>query len=62
MWEWGTTLPFEMDWGRLRGKRNAYKIFVGKSEDWRPVVRFRYRYDWIQVAGDREQWPFLWTQ
>jgi hypothetical protein len=44
-----------MDRGHLRGKRNAYNIFIGKSEGWTPVARFRYRDDWIQVARDREQ-------
>jgi hypothetical protein len=44
----------KMDRGRLREKRNAYKIFVGKSEGWRPVGIFKCRYDWIKVARDRE--------
>jgi hypothetical protein len=56
-------------------KRNAYRIFVGKSEEKRPLVRPRRRFvnnikidlreieldgmDWIDVVQDRDQWRAL---
>jgi hypothetical protein len=55
--------------------RNAYRIFVGKPERKRPLVRPRRRWldntkmdlreigwdavDWIDLAQDREQWRAL---
>jgi hypothetical protein len=54
------------------GKRNAYRILVGKPEGRRPLGRPRHRWvdnikmdlreigwdsmDWIDVAQDRDQW------
>jgi hypothetical protein len=56
-------------------KRNAYKIFVGKSEGKRPLEIIRRRWednikiclseiwwgsmDWIDLAQDRDQWRAL---
>jgi hypothetical protein len=60
---------------RMRGKRNAYRILVGKSEGKRPLGKPRRRWmdnikldlrdigwdrmDWIDVAQDRDQWSSL---
>jgi hypothetical protein len=57
------------------GKRNAYRILVGKSEGKRPLRRPRHRWvdiikmdlreigwsgmDWIDLAQDRSQWRAL---
>jgi hypothetical protein len=57
------------------GKRNAYRILVGKPEGRRPLGRPRYRWvdnismdlreiecdgiDWIGLAQDRAQWRAL---
>jgi hypothetical protein len=57
------------------GKRNAYRILVGKSEGKRPLGRPRYRWvdnikmdlrevawdcmDWIDLTQDRDQWKAL---
>jgi hypothetical protein len=57
------------------GKRNAYRILVGKPEGKRPLVRPRFSrvnnikmdlrdtewdgMDWIDVAQDRNQWRVL---
>jgi hypothetical protein len=57
------------------GKRNAYRILVGKPEGKRPLGRPRLRWvdsikmnlrgvrwdsmDWIDVARDRDQWRAL---
>jgi hypothetical protein len=57
------------------GKRNAYRILVGKPESKRPLGRLRYRWtdnikmglrqigwdgmDWIDLAQDRDQWRDL---
>jgi hypothetical protein len=54
------------------GKRNAYRILVGKSEGKRPLGSPKYRWvdnikkdlrerrwsrtDWIDLAQDRDQW------
>jgi hypothetical protein len=56
-------------------KRNAYRIFMGKSEGKRPLGRPRCRWednikidlreigwggmDWIDLAQDRDQWRTL---
>jgi hypothetical protein len=60
---------------RMREKRNAYKILVGKPEEKRPlgIPRRRWednikidlreiewgRMDWIDLAQDRERWMAL---
>jgi hypothetical protein len=60
---------------RRREKRNAYRIFVGKSQGKRPLGRPRRRWvdyikmdlreirsdgmDWIDLAQDRVQWRAL---
>jgi hypothetical protein len=60
---------------RIREKRNAYKILVGKPEGKRPLGRTRSRWednnrmdlreiklggmDWIDLAQDRDQWRAL---
>jgi hypothetical protein len=60
---------------RLWEKRNAYRIFVGKSEGKRPLGRPRHRWednikmdlreilwgdvDWTDLAQDRDQWRAL---
>jgi hypothetical protein len=57
---------------RMGEHRNAYRIFVGKPEEKRPVGRSRRRWvnnikmnlreigwdgmDWIDLAQDRDQW------
>jgi hypothetical protein len=57
------------------GKRNAYRIMVGKPEGKRPLGRLRRRWednikmdlrvigwggmDWIDLAWDRDQWRAL---
>jgi hypothetical protein len=57
------------------GKRNAYRVLVGKPEGKRPLGRPRCRWvdnikidlreigwvgmDWIDLAQDREQWRVL---
>jgi hypothetical protein len=54
------------------GKRNTYRVLVGKSEGKRPLVETRHKWednvkiyvkeidwdvvDWINVAGDRDKW------
>jgi hypothetical protein len=59
----------------MGGKRNAYKILVGKSEGKRPLGRPRRRWvnnikmdlrvigwggmDWIDLAPDRDYWRAL---
>jgi hypothetical protein len=59
----------------MRAKRNAYRIFVGKLEDKRPLGRTRRRWvdnikmdrreigwdrmDWIDLAHYRDQWKAL---
>jgi hypothetical protein len=56
-------------------KRNAYRIFVGKPEEYRPLGRPRHRWvnnikmgltqigwdgmDWIDLSQDRDQWRAL---
>jgi hypothetical protein len=44
-------------------KRNGYKLFVGKSEEKRPLGRPRRRWmddvDWIGLAQDRNRWRAL---
>jgi hypothetical protein len=56
-------------------KRNAYRIFVGKPEGKRPLVRPECRWvvsikidlrktgcdgmDWINLAQDRDRWRIL---
>jgi hypothetical protein len=60
---------------RMRRKRNAYRLFVGKPEGKRPLVRPRPRWvdnirmdlgevgwgdvDWIDLAEDRNRWRAL---
>jgi hypothetical protein len=60
---------------RMREKRNAYRILVGKPEGKRPLGRPRRMWvdnikmdlreiewdgvDWIDVAHDRDQWRAL---
>jgi hypothetical protein len=60
---------------RIRGKRNAYRILVGKPEGKRPLGRPRCKWednirmdlrergwcgmDWIDQAQDRDQWRAL---
>jgi hypothetical protein len=60
---------------RMRKKRNAYRILVGKPEGKRPLGRSRRRWednikmdlretgwggmDWIDLAQDRDQWRAL---
>jgi hypothetical protein len=60
---------------RMREKRNAYRILVGKPEGKRPLGRHRRRWednsrtdlrevgwggmDWIDLAQDRDQWRVL---
>jgi hypothetical protein len=60
---------------RMREKRNAYRILVGKPEGKRPLGRPRRRWvdsikmdlreiewdcmDWIYLAQDRDQWRAL---
>jgi hypothetical protein len=60
---------------RMVGKRNAYRIFVGKQEGKRPFGRPRMRWvdniildlreigwglmDWIDLSHDRNQWRAL---
>jgi hypothetical protein len=55
---------------RIRGKRNAYRLFVGKPEGKRPLGRPRRRWgdlaevrwgnvDWIGLAQDRDRWRAL---
>jgi hypothetical protein len=55
---------------RMREKRNAYRILVGKPEGKRPLGRPRRRWednirtdrigmDWIDLAQDRDQWRAL---
>jgi hypothetical protein len=56
------------------GTRGAYRIFVGRSEGRRPLVRSRRRWednikmdlqeegwglDWIELAQDRDRWRDL---
>jgi hypothetical protein len=59
----------------MGGKRNAYRIWVGKPEGKRPLGRPRRRWednirmdlrergwggmDWIDLAQDRDQWRAL---
>jgi hypothetical protein len=59
----------------MRAKMNAYRIFVGKPEEERPLGRPRRRWvdnikielretgrddmDWIDLAQDRDQWRAL---
>jgi hypothetical protein len=59
----------------MGGKRNAYRILVGKPEGKRPLGRPRRRWadnikmdlreigwggmDWIYLAQDRDQWRAL---
>jgi hypothetical protein len=59
----------------MGAKRNAYRIFVGKPEEKRPLGRTRHRWvdnikmdlteiewdgvDWIDMAQDRDQWGAL---
>jgi hypothetical protein len=38
---------------------NAYRILVGKPEGKRPLERPRRRWDWIDMAQDRDQWRAL---
>jgi hypothetical protein len=47
---------------RMREKRNAYRILVGKPEGKRPLGRPRRRWDgadWMYMAQDRDQWRAL---
>jgi hypothetical protein len=60
---------------RIREKRNAYRILLGKPEGKRPVGRSKRRWvdnikielreigwggmDWIDLAQDRDQWRAL---
>jgi hypothetical protein len=60
---------------RIRKKRNAYRLLVGKSEGRRPLGRPRRRWvdnigtdhvkvgwgdvDWIDLAQDRDRWRAL---
>jgi hypothetical protein len=60
---------------RMREKRNAYRILVGKPEGKRPLGRPRHRWvdnikidlgeigwdgvDWVDLAQDRDQWRAL---
>jgi hypothetical protein len=43
------------------GKRNAYRILVGKPEGKSPLGRPRRRdgRDWFDLAQDRDQWRVL---
>jgi hypothetical protein len=59
----------------MRGKRNAYRLMVGKQEGMRPLGRSRRRWvdnikrdlgevgwsdvDWIGLAQDRNRWRAL---
>jgi hypothetical protein len=61
--------------GRMEAKRNAYRIFVGKSEGKTPLGRPRIRWvdnikmdlrerewggiEWMDLAQDRDQWRVL---
>jgi hypothetical protein len=55
---------------RIGGKRNAYRLLVGKPEGWRPLGRSRHMWvdlleigsggvDWIGLARDRDEWRAL---
>jgi hypothetical protein len=60
---------------RREGKRNAFRLFVGKPEGKRPLGRQRSRgmvnikidlreiewdgVDWVDLAQDRDQWRLL---
>jgi hypothetical protein len=62
---------------RIREKRNAYRILMGKPEEKRPLGRPKHRWvdnnkmdlrkvgwdgvDWIGMAQDRDQWRALVT-
>jgi hypothetical protein len=54
----------------MGGKRNAYRLLVGKPEGRRPLGRSRHRWedlleigwggvDWIGLAWDRDEWRAL---